>query len=487
MGLGLTLHVLSKDWTPVIIESLTPDEVAWIKAFSSICGILSLSIWFIAQLPQIIHNHINRSVEGISPGFLIFWVGGDVASLSGCLISNTLPFQIGLAGYSCFVDFILVCQYWFYTSVYPRQKNHLDLLESSTHLAPSRSTASRRIRQLQLASEDLHHSDDDFDDNNGNNENNSNNNSRSKKLDGQSSSAAKALTFSLLGKASALLINREPISTQTSKINPFGFIEDHVQFIGATAGWIGASFYIFSRVSQIKANYHTKAVEGFSPFLFIFAIMGDSFYTISVLSELFLIYHSDKSNNENVLLGMVISQLPYVLGSMTTISLDLFILFQFKMYSSNNGSLSASNTSESSDTFDSTQFPKKVDYGSTASSSLWGSETKTGFEALKRQSTNSDSCGFAIPRATTITAFDLNAPPNYVHSASSSIHLDNLNHHDKSESWKHMITQRNSQSRGGGITSPRSPINITGSSTEKGSKRQSISPSTPLSPLDFLS
>ena len=38
----------------------------------------NLGFWLFAQIPQIIENHINDQVEGLSPTFIFIWLLGDV-------------------------------------------------------------------------------------------------------------------------------------------------------------------------------------------------------------------------------------------------------------------------------------------------------------------------------------------------------------------------------------------------------------------------
>lgn len=49
---------------------------------------MSLFAWLWAQLPQVIKNYRNHSVEGLSWLFLFNWLLGDATNLIGCLLTN---------------------------------------------------------------------------------------------------------------------------------------------------------------------------------------------------------------------------------------------------------------------------------------------------------------------------------------------------------------------------------------------------------------
>ncbi|CAG8748607.1 12900_t:CDS:2 [Dentiscutata erythropus] len=75
---------------------------------------LSIVCWLNAQIPQLLQNYRNKSVDGLSFPFLVNWLLGDIANLIGCILTNQLPFQIYLATYFCVVDLALFYQYFYY-------------------------------------------------------------------------------------------------------------------------------------------------------------------------------------------------------------------------------------------------------------------------------------------------------------------------------------------------------------------------------------
>lgn len=82
--------------------------------FSSTLGILSIMAWLFSQLPQIIKNHKNRSVEGLSVIFLLNWFLGDICNFIGTIMLNQMFFQKALSTYYISIDLALMGQYIWY-------------------------------------------------------------------------------------------------------------------------------------------------------------------------------------------------------------------------------------------------------------------------------------------------------------------------------------------------------------------------------------
>ena len=50
--------------------------------------------WLFAQLPQIVKNYQQGSVESLAPTFLLSWMAGDATNLLGCILTDQLVFQV---------------------------------------------------------------------------------------------------------------------------------------------------------------------------------------------------------------------------------------------------------------------------------------------------------------------------------------------------------------------------------------------------------
>ena len=61
----------------LLFNSCIPSYMA---LASTTAGLLSITSWLFAQIPQIYKNHTRRSVDGLSLGFLGIWLAGDICS-----------------------------------------------------------------------------------------------------------------------------------------------------------------------------------------------------------------------------------------------------------------------------------------------------------------------------------------------------------------------------------------------------------------------
>ncbi|GLJ24501.1 hypothetical protein SUGI_0468070 [Cryptomeria japonica] len=81
-------------------------------------GLISLFSWAVAEVPQIITNFKNGSTEGVSLGFLMAWVVGDLLNLIGCWLEPaTLPTQLYTALLYTIMTIFLVCQIIYYDHI----------------------------------------------------------------------------------------------------------------------------------------------------------------------------------------------------------------------------------------------------------------------------------------------------------------------------------------------------------------------------------
>jgi hypothetical protein len=66
----------------------------------------------------------TASCKGLALPFLVNWLLGDFTNLIGCIFTDQLPFQTYLATYFCFVDAILILQYFHYTRKHKHRLRH---------------------------------------------------------------------------------------------------------------------------------------------------------------------------------------------------------------------------------------------------------------------------------------------------------------------------------------------------------------------------
>lgn len=256
-------------------------------------GYLSFTIWLFAQLPQIIENYFNRSVEGVNILFLGCWISGDLTNLMGCLLTKALPFQTLLASYYCFIDMILCFQFWYYIKVYPYHTTPHNLLQSPNmvrYSSPGQQVSPKFLK---------HPRPNGF--------------------------MGNFLTVGLISanikKAKAMFITQPPPSHLWPSFND----------IGKILAWICSCFYISSRIPQVITNFQKKSTTGISPYLFLFAMLGNTLYTISISLDLYLLYYRKSPNWWKAFSD----QLPFLLGSSGTILFDTVILGQCWYYRHN--------------------------------------------------------------------------------------------------------------------------------------------------------
>jgi len=103
-------------------------------------------------------------------------------------------------------------------------------------------------------------------------------------------------------------------------------ISAEIRAIGDVFAWTSGMIYLCSRVPQILKNYQRKSVEGLSFFMFFCAIMGNLLYALGILLR--ATQWSDITNS-----------LPFLVGSIGTITFDMVILGQFCLYSYRNRGL----------------------------------------------------------------------------------------------------------------------------------------------------
>lgn len=298
------------------------SSIEQLTRISELSGYLSLTVWFFAQLPQIIENHINQSVNGVNVMFLTCWILGDVTNLIGCLLTRALPLQTLIAGYYCFIDVILSFQYWYYTRIFPYHVIPHNLLQSPNQGAKTPGSRSKdssgRTNRFDLENgislpRNMKSSPINLSNN----------------LD--NSFVNKILKAGLIGKqikpARSLPTGRAVVTTSTSTLALF--LSNHKDDIGKALAWICSCFYLSSRSPQILTNYRNKSTKGLSPLLFLFAMIGNILYTISIAFDLVAL---SQLNDDSRFHRVLHDEIPFLIGSGGAAFFDMIILMQVYYY-----------------------------------------------------------------------------------------------------------------------------------------------------------
>lgn len=89
--------------------------------------------------------------------------------------------------------------------------------------------------------------------------------------------------------------------------------------VGSALGYLSCGLYLTSRVSQIIKNHQRRSAEGLAVLMFFFAVAANSFYGTALILR-------SRSAEE------LLSSLPWMVGSLGTVGLDIVILVQSVMY-----------------------------------------------------------------------------------------------------------------------------------------------------------
>lgn len=204
-----------------------------VKLVSSLAAGISFAVWLVAQLPQVVEIYQNKSVDGISPLFILIWLFGDLTSFIGCIFTEQLFFQYAISSYFLFNDVIIIGQFYYY-GVYLKEK---PTGHGGNTLYGSVSQHIKSLLPITLLASNV--------------------------------GSSEAFMF-LQGSNS---------STKT---------------IGIICAWISACLYFFARIPQLYKNYQRKSTEDLSPYLFCCTLIANSTYAISILVSCEFLYDEAK-------------------------------------------------------------------------------------------------------------------------------------------------------------------------------------------------
>ncbi|GMG21144.1 unnamed protein product [Ambrosiozyma monospora] len=314
---------------------------------SSIAGSTSLACWFVVILPQLIEQWRLKSVDGISPTFLLIWASGDFANLVGSLSAGLLPEVILTALWFFLSDGFVLFFYIYIGYIYPKRhgvhhgkhgsgkkKHHHPhqlpnqvqdqvqqendeqtplISETETTTSPLEQTRSRSSR-------------------------NSNLKSRSRKNSSTLDSfALKPSQHSILLRYVLPIVFILMCGIIGSFCSPNGSQagdgdgdgdgnvgepdngQDKFETFPQICGYISAVLYLTARLPQIYRNYTKKSCKGLSLLFFMLSTLGNVTYGLQIL-----LYRSDWD--------YVMLNLSWLLGSLGTIVEDFVIFYQFYIY-----------------------------------------------------------------------------------------------------------------------------------------------------------
>ncbi|KAI2780262.1 PQ-loop-domain-containing protein [Daldinia loculata] len=300
------------------------------EILSGVFGSISLTAWICLLLPQLIANYRAQSAEGLSMIFLAVWLFGDLANLSGALVTGLAPTAIALAGYFCISDIILITQSVYYNTLNARKaRQRTRSTESETSedeplLQPRRRSSSGLPGSHRRHS--MHHSEsgldpikrivtgeDDTPDNNP-----------------WLHNTLSVVAIYIVG-AAGWFVSYKIGAWDKPDAPEEPATESPVAVLGLVLGYASAICYLCARIPQIIKNYREKSCEGLALLFFLLSLTGNLTYGLSIFT-----YSPEPE--------YIIKAIPWLLGSLGTIVEDCIIFYQFRIYSKR-GASKANSTS----------------------------------------------------------------------------------------------------------------------------------------------
>ncbi|NXD88137.1 LAAT1 protein, partial [Halcyon senegalensis] len=243
---------------------------------SVILGLVSIACFAAASFPQF-YQACKTGImdQALSIYFLLGWLGGDLLNLIGSFLADQLPLQVYTAVYYVLADLVMLSLYCYY-----KVKNG-----GGGFAAPI--NAAFVFLSLGTVS-----------------------------------------TVSFLGRGT--VVARDPVTFPGRSLlaahvdEPGSKPFTKSEIIGFTIGSISSVLYLCSRVPQIYTNYKRKSTIGVSYSLFALVMLGNSLYGLSVLLK-----NPEPGQGEG---DYVLHHLPWLVGSLGVLSLDVVISFQFLAY-----------------------------------------------------------------------------------------------------------------------------------------------------------
>lgn len=258
-----------------------PNGTAWVWNVFNECavdgrdlasiylGLFSILCFVAASFPQYYQSCKTGNMDqALSIWFLLGWLAGDSCNFVGAFLSHQLPIQTYTAVYYVLADLFMLSLYVYYKY----QNRRLSAALSINAVCGFALFSSAALLR--------------------------------------GSGPAGADDFPVVRA-------RRLLSTDSSHSEPFSTQE----IVGCAIGSISSMFYLCSRLPQIITNFRRRSTEGLALSLFCMVILGNLTYGLGILLK-----NPDLGQSEA---NYIEHHLPWLIGSLGVMSLDMIIIFQF--------------------------------------------------------------------------------------------------------------------------------------------------------------
>ena len=292
-------------------------------------GVFALFLFIFPLFPQYVLSFRSKSAAGLSVWFVFLWLVGDTMNMTSCVLTRQTPLQLYTAIYFAVSDIFLVAQVCWYEhllySCRPRvsrvyyhvleesEREDNEMMDSESGLQSRALPPSETLSETTPSPRRRHH------------------------LQATPSAIALFLflfpissfalfahrgyctsTFPLLAVQRKSSERRKLISSTGCIVRTLNISRTEQQF-GRASGYISASCYIFGRFFQISKNFVRKSTKGISLYMFCTVALANMLYAAAILLQ-------KESKEERM------NSFTFLLGSLGTISCDLVIFIQSRVY-----------------------------------------------------------------------------------------------------------------------------------------------------------
>ncbi|KAI9504472.1 PQ loop repeat-domain-containing protein [Coemansia spiralis] len=264
----------------------------WNEVVSDVLGYFSIGCWLIVFAPQIYENYQRKSGDGVSLLFLYIWILGDIFGLIGAVQQSLIVTAIVLYTYYFLADAVLLAQIHYYS--YLRKQ----AVQAEHEHAAEPLLSDIEANEEQIGSANPH-----------------------QRLN-TSIFLPIAVVFVLANAAGIIKANIASIaatSLDSQLLSKTKAEPKRPELVPQILGYTSAILFLGARIPQLIKNYRKKSCNGLSIGMFIFSILGNVAFTLSLL------LHSLDSS-------YLLANVPWIVGSTGTLFFDLAIFYQFYIY-----------------------------------------------------------------------------------------------------------------------------------------------------------